>query len=84
MAEDNWANIRVSVSIHPATRFAPNEWCLDYRVSAKAPSEAWTEAHVVAHGTHRVPADRWPPTKAAALAAVDDVVMTLRWQDPPF
>lgn len=84
MARNNWANIRLSVSVHPNTSKGQGALCADWRLYAKAPNENWTEGSTVAMGSEDVAGVQWPLTRDDALAIMTEVLMGVRWEEPPF
>lgn len=84
MSANNWAHVRLSVSLHPNSRKGEGALCVDWRLHAKAPSEQWTERAVVAHGSDHVVGVPWPPSRDDVLAAMVEVLMGVRWSEPPF
>lgn len=78
MAADNWAHVQLGVSIHPSHR-GDRVLCVDWRLSAKAPSEQWTTRSTVAHGSERVQGVAWPLSRDDALACMVEVLMGVRW-----
>lgn len=87
MAEENWAHIRLSVTLHPS-RMGALDASLHWRLEAKPPSGDWTMRHTVAFGAERVEGLGWPPSRDDMLAAMTEVLMGIRWTaegaEPPF
>lgn len=79
MAEENWADVRLSVSIQP-TRDPKHPTRADWRLWAKAPGRPWTEREVVAHGSDRVAAMKYPPSREDMLAVMIEVLLGIRWE----
>lgn len=83
MAEENWANVRLSVTYVP-DRGAPMRGRCEWRLSAKPPHGDWTMRDTVAFGAEKVDGVAWPPSRDEMLALVTEVLMGLRWEEPPF
>lgn len=82
MARDQWVNLRLTVQYHPAKQ--GSRACVHYRLMAKPPSEPWTELATVAMGRDDVDGVPWPPSRDDALALMTEVLMGIRWDEPPF
>lgn len=80
MAGTGWAHVQLGVSVHP-DRSRPGQLCVDWRLSAKAPSEQWSVRSTVAHGSERVDGCAWPPSRDDVLACMTEVLMGIRWTE---
>lgn len=84
MVQENWANLRLTVQLVPTGGFGSQRARLYWRLSAKAPSEAWDRRSDVALGQEIVEGVPWPPSRDDMLAAMTEVLMGVRWTEPPF
>lgn len=84
MAKNEWADVRLTCAIHPNRFAGPNSLCVDWRLTAKAPGEQWTERSTVAMGSEPVAGVPWPVSRDDALAVMTEVLMGVRWEEPPF
>lgn len=84
MAGNNWADVRLSASIHPNSFGGGQSLCVDWRLSSKAPGATWDERATVAFGSEAVAGIPWPPSREDALAVLTEVLMGIRWEAPPF
>lgn len=83
MVQENWAHLRLSVHFTPA-RGARRGGTVDWRLHAKPPGGEWSTRDVVAHGSERVDGVPWPPSRDDMLALMTEVLMGIRWTEPPF
>lgn len=83
MATENWANVRLSISYVPASR-SHLKGHVNWRLSAKAPGDGWDKRADVAFGTDLVDGVGWPPSRDDMLAMMTEVLMGIRWEEPPF
>lgn len=83
MASENWANLRLSISYVPARGWA-GKGHVDWRLSAKPPGQGWDTRSDVAFGSEPVGGIGWPPSRDDMLALMTEVLMGIRWDEPPF
>ena len=83
MAQENWAHLRLSVAFSPR-RGSSGKGTVDWRLSAKPPGADWTARDTVAHGSDAVDGVPWPPSRDDMLAMMTEVLMGIRWAEPPF
>lgn len=83
MAQENWAHLRLSVHLIPRSG-ARDRATVDWRLSAKPPGGDWTTRDTVALGSDRVDGISWPPSRDDMLALMTEVLMGIRWEEPPF
>lgn len=83
MVQENWAHLRLSVCFSPR-RVGSDQGSVDWRLSAKPPGRGWSERDTVAFGSERVDGIAWPPSRDDMLALMAEVLMGVRWTEPPF
>lgn len=83
MSQENWANVRLTVTYIPRQGPGRRGTC-DWRLSAKAPGGDWTMRDTVAFGSEAVDGIGWPPSRDDMLALATEVLMGVRWDEPPF
>lgn len=84
MATENWAHLRLTVQLVPTGGFGSTRARLYWRLSAKPPGGDWTQRDDVALGQEIVEGVPWPPSRDDMLAAMTEVLMGVRWSEPPF
>lgn len=83
MSQENWAHLRLSVAYVPR-RGVRGQGHVDWRLSAKAPGDEWSLRDTVAFGSEPVDGVGWPPSRDDMLALMTEVLMGVRWEEPPF